>query len=77
MLVCLLLFDVIFDHCASCSKWISDIQDLDDNIRAVDDFVQLVPDPFALPGSENIFPCHLFLFWLVSHQVSVLFGVIV
>ena len=72
MFVRFFLFDVIFNHGTSRAKRITDIQDLDDDVGAVDDLVQLVPDSFALSGPENVFPHHLFLVGHVAHQVLVL-----
>ena len=72
MLMCLFLLDVVFNHRASGSEGISCIENLDDDVRAVDDLVQLVPDALALSGAENVFPGQLLLLGDVAPQVLVL-----
>ena len=72
MLVSLLLLDVVLNHRTTSSKRIPDIQNLDDDVGAVDHLVQLVPDALALTGAENVFPGQLFLADVVRLQVLVL-----
>ena len=72
MLVSLFLLDVGLNHRTPGAKWVPDIQNLDDDVRAVDDLVQLVPDALALTGAKNVLPRQLFLAGVVRPQVLVL-----
>jgi len=55
MLVRRFLLDVFLHAAASRSFWISRVQDVEDDVRGVDDFVQLVPYPLALTFGEDGF----------------------
>lgn len=51
-----LLADVLFDASASGSFRISCIENMDDDVRGVDDLVEFIPDPFTLALGEDGLP---------------------
>ena len=53
MLMPSLFFQVSFHIETSSPHWISGVQDMDDDVRRVNDLVELAPDAFGLPLLEG------------------------